>query len=155
MNARTRTFYGHFFSPPFLADDLFHGLPPSAKDSLESIRKSKRFNRNSTVFAAGDLPCCICMLSSGQARLTVTNGINKTTNVRLVKTGELLGLNEFLANSFCQTNVVTITPCVFECFDRKDFLDFLKCEPSVCVRLLRLLSANIQSSYDAFAESRF
>ncbi len=119
------------------------------------IRRPKEFSKNDTVFAAGDLPDCIYILNSGQARLTVTNGINKVTSRRLVKPDEVLGLNELLANSFCQMNVETITPCVFECLRRQDFLRFLDDEPAICYRLLSVIASNSQQSYTNFSAATF
>ncbi len=155
MSVKTQNFYGHFISPPFFADQLFGDLTPSSKDCLKSICRQKCFRKNDTVFAAGDLPECIYILNSGQARLTVNNGINNVTDLRLVKPDEVLGINEVLANSFCHINVETVTPCVFECFCRDDFLRLLNNEPEICYRLLTSLGADLQRNYRRFSESRF
>ena len=146
---------GHFHARPFYADELFRDLAPRSVATLRKIRKAERFSKNDTVLAAGDLPKCIYILSSGQARMTLTNGIDRVTKLRLVKTDEILGLNEMFGNSFCQMNVETITPCVFHCLRRNDFMNFLDREPAICYRLLRTLAGSIQSGYERFMDTSF
>lgn len=155
MNLKPTKFTGHFASPPCFAEQIFHDLTPGARARLKKIRLPRVFSKNDTVLAAGDLPRCIYILSSGQARLTVANGINNVTDLRLVKNDEMLGINEIFANSFCQMNVETITPCVFDCLNRSDLMQFLDREPAICFRLLNLFGTNLQESYNSFADSNF
>lgn len=155
MRATTRKFYGHFHCRPFFADELFIDLGPRSSDLLDRIRLVRRFDKNDTVVAAGDLPDCVFIHSSGQARMTIANGINHVTDLRLVKRNEIIGLNEMFANSFCQMNVETITSCVFDCLPKKEFLRFLNENPPVCFRLLSLFGNEVQASHERFAGSRF
>jgi CRP-like cAMP-binding protein len=155
MKTGTRRFTGHFISQPYFADELFRDLAPCSEETLALIRRTRRFERNNTVVAAGDLPKCLYILKGGQARMTVHNGINDTTTLRLVKTDEVLGLNELIGNSFCQMNVETITPCEFECFSRADFIEFLDREPKICCRLLNALGADLTASYRDFTVTEF
>lgn len=87
--------------------------------------------------------------------MTIANGINHVTDLRLVKRNEIIGLNEMFANSFCQMNVETITSCVFDCLPKKEFLRFLNENPPVCFRLLSLFGNEVQASHERFAGSRF
>lgn len=140
---------------PFFSDELFANLEEKTTKSLARIRTKRRFQKNDTVVSAGDMPEFIFILNSGQARLSITNGINSVTNLRLVKKDEILGLNEVLANSFCEMNVETVTPCEFDCVRRRDFLNLLFREPEICYRLLNLLGLRTQQIYESFSSASF
>lgn len=155
MKKRVRKFEGHFICRPFFSDELFADLEENTSKSLARIRTKRRYQKNDTVVSAGDVPDFIFILNSGQARLSVTNGINSVTNLRLVKKDEILGLNEVLANSFCEMNVETVTICEFDCVRRRDFLDLLSREPEICYRLLNLLGLRTQQIYETFSSVSF
>ncbi len=155
MTKRVRKFEGHFICRPFFSDELFRDLEPKTSRSLDRIRTKRRFKKNDTVVTAGEVPNFIFILNSGQARLSITNGINAVTNLRLVKKDEILGLNEVLANSFCEMNVETVTPCEFDCLRRRDFLELLRKDSEMCYRLLSLLGIRTQQIYETFSSFSF
>ena len=67
-----QTISEYFFGNAFSADRLFCDLSPQTGQFLTAIKQKKRFKKEATVFAHGELPCCIYFLREGKAEL-VTN----------------------------------------------------------------------------------
>lgn len=135
-----------FFGNEFLADDLFCGLSPETRNSLLAVKQTKRFAENEMVFAVGQMPCCIYILTTGEAQILY----NAELLGRSVKRNEILGLTEAITNLPYEISVECVAPCLFECIGRDDFIRFLQSEPEVCFRLLQMLGANLQKVYGLF-----
>jgi CRP-like cAMP-binding protein len=135
-----------FFGNAFLADDLFYGLLPETQNSLLAVKQTKRFAKDELIFASGQMPCFVYFLKTGEAQV-----LYNAVVVRPVKRNEILGLTEAITNLPYETSVKALTPCLFECVRREDFIRFLQSEPETCFRLLQMLGANLQKVYQLFA----
>lgn len=155
MSLEKKTFSGHFIAPPFFADELFCDLSPKTRRALQTIKTSKRVKENNAVLKAGDISPCVYILREGCARITYRNELNNSGSFRLIEENEFVGLNEILADSCCEMNVETVTPCTFECLRRKDFMNFLGREPEICFRLVKMLGAGLQKNYRKLQNSTF
>jgi CRP-like cAMP-binding protein len=131
----------HFFNNALCADDLFCGLSSESENSLRAIGRAKLFEKDETVFARGQLPCCIYILREGEAQIFYDDGVYR------VNRNEILGLTEALSNLPYEISVKAATACRFECIRRDDLIAFLQNEPEICFRLLQMLGANIQKIY--------
>jgi CRP-like cAMP-binding protein len=131
----------HFFNNALCADDLFRGLSPESENFLLSIEQPQNFAKDETIFAGGQMPCCIYILREGEAEIFYQGDIYQ------VKKNQVLGLTEALADLPSEISVKASAPCRFECIRRDAFLEFLRNEPEICFRLLQKLGANIQKIY--------
>ena len=136
-----------FFGNAFLADDLFDGLPSETLHSLRAVKQTKQFAKDEVIFGGGQMPCCLYFLREGEAQI-----LRNAVFVRPVKRNEILGLTEAITNLPYETSVKTVTPCLFECVRREDFIHFLQNEPETCFRLLQKLGANLQKVYQMFRD---
>ncbi len=135
-----------FFGNAFLADDLFCGLSSETQTSLLAIKQTKRFAKDQLIFAVEQMPCCIYILTTGDAQIFYATELFG----RSVKRNEILGLTEAITNLPYEISVKAVSPCIFECVGRDDFNRFLQSEPEVCFRLLQMLGANLQKVYQLF-----
>jgi len=135
-----------FFSSAFLADELFCDLARDAEDSLRAAKEDKQFAAHATIFAAGELPRGIYVLTEGDAEILYNGG----KPVHRIRQNEILGLTEAIADLPYRTSVKTLSPCRFERIDRDAFLAFLQTQPKVCFRLLQMLGANLRKVYQLF-----
>lgn len=133
------------------ADDLFSDLSPDTSRSLENIKQTKRFDKDSALFLIGDVPKGIFVLVEGQAELSVLTEANKKSVIRTVNPQEIIGLTEMLANTNYQINIVTTKPCVFEFIPTEDFLDFLRSNSAICFQLSQLLCVHLQKAINHLA----
>jgi len=131
-----------FFGNAFLADDLFCGLSSETRNSLRAVKQTKQFAENELIFTVGQMPCCIYILTTGEAQI-----LHNAVFIRPVKQNEILGLTEAITNLPYEISVKAAAPCLFECIGRDDFIRFLQNEPEVCFRLLQILGANLQKVY--------
>jgi CRP-like cAMP-binding protein len=144
-----------FFNNAFRAADLFSGLSHASQNSLRAVKLEKEFARDETIFASGQMPRGIYILTEGEAQ-TLYHGVEP---VHLIEKNEILGVPETISNLPFETSVKTLVPCRFE-FIRRDaflaflkdepFLAFLKDEPETCFRLLQILGANLHKLYRFF-----
>ena len=100
------------------------------------------------------MPCCIYFLCEGHAELFTNITPPEKNLIRAVEPNEILGLTEAITDLPYETNLKTLTPCLFECIERGDLIRFLQTEPEVCFCLLQLLSANIQKFYQFLARGQ-
>jgi CRP-like cAMP-binding protein len=135
---------GYLF--PILADNLFCGLTAKSLASLAKIKQTKKFREGEAFFSAGEMPCCVYLLSEGEARIVLNMAQNMTAN-RPIEPNEIVGLTETIANLPYEMKAEAITPCLCECIRREDFIRFLHDEPEVCFRLVRMLGLNLQKAY--------
>lgn len=135
---------------PLSADNLFCDLRPDSQKSLAAIKRQKRFRKETVVFAAGELPCCIYILLNGQAQILLNADLNI---FRPVRPAEIFGLTETSAGRPFEIMLQTITPCVFELIENDDLLRFLLNEPEICFRLVKSLDSNLQKCGQLFSSS--
>lgn len=147
MLLEQRKIQGHYAGNSFAADGLFGDLPPKALESLARVKRNKRIPKGVVLFARGEMPRGIYMLVKGAAQLTANAELNNSHIVRSVEPNEVLGLTETIAGLPYKLLVKTNSPCVFEFIERQDFIQFLRREPDVCFRLLRMLGLNLQKTY--------
>jgi CRP-like cAMP-binding protein len=143
-----------FFGNAFSADRLFCGLSPKPQQLLTAIKQKKRFKKEATVFASGELPRCIYFLLEGKAQMFTKIASPEKNLVRSIMPPEILGLTEAITNLPYETSLKTVTPCLFECIERGDFIRFLQNEPEACFRLLQMLGTNIHKIYQLFARGQ-
>jgi CRP-like cAMP-binding protein len=148
-NARIERFFGNSFS----ADHLFCGLSPKTLKTLTRIKQKEHFPKGIFICKTGNMPHGVYILFQGQAQLNISIEPNEKNVIRPVEPNEIIGLTETLANLPFKTNILTITPCIFEFIESDAFLHFLHDESEICFRLVQLLGLNLQKSYQLFCTS--
>jgi len=151
MLIEEQTISEYFFGNAFSADLLFCDLSPRTGQFLTAIKQKKLFKKDEIVFANRQMPCCVYFLREGKAELSTNLTPPENNLVRAVEPNEILGLTEAIGGLPYETSVKTLTPCLFECIERADFIGFLQTEPEVCFRLLHLLGTNLQKFYQFLA----
>jgi CRP-like cAMP-binding protein len=138
----------YFF--PLLADNLFCNLTRRSRQSLNKIKRTKRFEKGAPLFSSGEMPCCVFLLREGAAELILNSQSKNIRITRSIIPNELFGLTEALADLPYENNALSITTCVCECIGRADFIRFLKEEPRICFRLLQLLGLSLRKRQQIF-----
>ncbi len=149
-----QTISEYFFGNAFFADRLFCDLSLQTGQFLSSIKQKKQFKKEELVFAKGQRPCCIYFLCEGNAELFTNITPPEKNLIRAVEPDEILGLTEAITDLPYETNLKTLTPCLFECIERGDLIRFLQTEPEVCFCLLQMLGTNIQKFYQFLARGQ-
>lgn len=151
MIAETRTNSVCFIGQPLSSGDIVSGFAPETLRSLSQISRKVRFEKGKFIFQNGKIPSYVYIFSHGTARLC-SNFNDKTQNIRLIEKNEIIGIREVLGNFPLETNVETLTPCLFDCIEREVLIDFLLNDPKICFRLLHLIGENLQKNYHLFSQ---
>ena len=141
----------YFF--PLSADNLFCNLTRRSRQSLNKIKRTKRFEKGAPLFSRGEMPCCVFLLRRGAAQLILSSQPKHIQITRSIMPNEIFGLTEALADLPYENNAQTITPCVCECIGRADFIRFLQEEPRICFQLLQLLGSSLRKRQQIFPSS--
>lgn len=139
-------------SVPLTADRLFSASPAGTLERLSAIKQKKYFPQEAFVYQNGEVPHGVYILLEGEARVVCRTESGEKKIIRPIERNEIIGLTETLADVSCHANIETVTPCVFEYIESKDFLDFLREERDTCFRLVQILADNLQKSFRIFAE---
>jgi CRP-like cAMP-binding protein len=142
-----------FFGKAITAHRLFSDISLQALQSLKKITKPVIFKKDQKIIDVGNSPRYIFFIIKGNAHSFLNPENKKEIFVRNIKPNEILGLIEAVSSFKYEIGVKTDSYCLCECVKREDFLDFLYVESSVCFKLLRILSNNLQNSYQNFSST--
>lgn len=131
----------------FRATELLGGVSPNTEKFLTSITDRRLFPSDTIVLENDRIPDGVFILVDGDAALVDGNG----RQLRSVDEGEICGLTEIVAELPSELGVQTVTPCRFDFVSKDDFVLFLRTEPEICFRLLKMLGANLQYIYRILA----
>ncbi len=138
---------------PLSANSLFHDLPLHTLQSFDLIKKPRRLGNGEIVYSQGRLACCIYILIRGEALQILNPELAGVAVSRRVDQNEICGLSETVSAIPYQMTVAATSPCLFEVIRKDDLRRFLQDESAVSFRLLKLLAANLQKSYQMLSSS--
>jgi CRP-like cAMP-binding protein len=145
---KAKFFIGH----RFMSGQLFGKLSPKSKESLVRVTQTRQFEKGVCLVKKSETPNEILIIASGRARFVFGSETKGDLSTRLTAAGEILGLTEMISEMPAEICVETLSPCVCKVVKRRDFIRFLREEPDVCFRLLRMLGANLQKSRREFCD---
>jgi CRP-like cAMP-binding protein len=115
--------------------------------SFVTCRQTSRvYDAGSVIFSEGDVPVGVHILDSGQAKLFGSTSRGKTIITRIVRAGELLGLNAVILGKPYLFSAEATEPSRVSHVQRDDFLAFLWKSAGAARKVIEQLSA---SYYDA------
>lgn len=129
------------------AEELFGDLPREAADLLKKITAIRRFEKNSVIHSAGDIPTGFYQLLKGRIRLRLPWTPPEAEDNRLIAPNEIFGLTETIAGVPWGTSVEALSICFCEFVKREDFIYFLQTEQEIAFCLTRRLAVNFQKNY--------
>ena len=106
--------------------------------SLDSLH-----NRGSVLFAEGEPARGVYILRTGSATVSISSSEGRVVALRVVRAGEVLGLNAVLRNSTYEATVKTVQPSRVSFIPRAELLDLLKNSHGGAVSLVKLLSREL------------
>ena len=121
-------------------EDFFCALPKKSLEAFNRIKQAALYPAHAVIFVEGQAARGIYVLCSGQAKITITSQCGKTFILRILKPGEILGLNPIIAGGAYQETAETTQPCVLSFVGRKDFLSFLENDGEACLHAAQHLS---------------
>lgn len=128
------------------AEHVFCNLPPAALKAFESIKYATAYPQGAVLFVEGQSPRGIFVVCKGRVKLSLGSAHGKILILKIVESGEVLGLSSTVSGNPYEVRAETEGPCQVNFVKREDFLGFLKQHNEACFRVAEQLSAKYSSA---------
>src|SRR6202166_3437753 len=138
-------------SCPHREDRLFCNLPSAAIQALATITSAAVYPKGATLFVEGQSPRGVFVLCTGRVKLSTSSAVGRTLILRMSESGEVLGLPATVTGKPYELTAEVIEPAQANFISRADFLNFLRENGEVSLRVAQQLG---KTYHAAVAEMR-
>ncbi len=135
-------------------------LDPSAfvadQDLLDALEKHSTTvvcDQDRVLFRQGDEPAGLYVLRSGSATLTMTSLTGEVILKTAVTAGALLGLPGFIGGQPYSLTAQVLKGARLGYINRDDFADLMLGNPSLSIKVLSVLAAEVRSARSAISQA--
>jgi CRP/FNR family cyclic AMP-dependent transcriptional regulator len=128
-------------------DTSFCALSDAALRQFDKIQNRMTYPEGAVLFVEGQEPRGAFMLCSGMVKLTMTSYNGKGIIVKVVKPGEIVGLDAVLHGRAYDVSAETLQSSQLNFIRREDLLRFLHEHSDATVKAAEHLSSNCQVAY--------
>jgi len=128
---------------PNRAGKFLNQLTAAAVQDLESAQHVSDLPANRVIFSERDTPNALFIVVSGDVKLSINSSDGRRLSIRIVHTGEILGLGSVLAGTPYEVTAETLYPSRIAKIERQDFLNFLSRHPEAYKAVTEELSRNV------------
>jgi CRP-like cAMP-binding protein len=114
--------------------------------ALESVKSIVNLPKHAKLLEEGQLPEGIFVLLHGSVKLFVSLKGGKSLILRVVQSGEVLGLSATMSSKPAEYTAETLSPTQFLYVPRKDFLTLLEQHPAICISVVEVLSHQLREA---------
>lgn len=129
-------------------ESFFCQLPPAALATLQSIKQASVYPRGAVLFSEGQPTRGVFLLCRGRVKLTVNSREGKEMILKLVRPGEVLGLNATILGRQYEATAETMYPCQIDFIRHDDFLRFIKQHGDAVLKAAQHMGRYCDSAYD-------
>lgn len=133
---------------PVREEHLFCNLPVPAVQRLNEIKSTAVYPKSAMLFIEGQQPRGVFVLCAGKAKLSTSSKEGKTIITKLSEPGDVLGLNATVSNRPYEVTAEMVEPGQANFIARDTFLQFLRENGEVAVRVAEQLSRNYYTAYE-------
>lgn len=128
------------------SDGYFCNMATAPMKAFEMIKFTTAYPEGAVLFVEGESPRGVYVLCRGRVKLTMTSSDGKTLILRIVKPGEVLGMNAAVSGNLYQATAETLEPCQVNFVKREDFLRYLREQPEASLRAAQQLSGSYKAA---------
>jgi CRP-like cAMP-binding protein len=125
---------------------FFRELDAAALDQLCRYASSRKFKRGATVFAKGDAGNSLFAVASGSVKMSISSVEGRNAILNIVGKGEIFGEIALLDGGPRTTDATAHSNCELVVLDRRDFMPFLRQQPSLAMKFIELLCTRLRWS---------
>src|SRR5438094_8708848 len=92
-------------------DEFLAELEPGAIQAFRALERPRFYPQGARVFAEGESPSGVLVLSSGGRRISVSGRARNTLQSRSAEPGQSRGLHAILSGAPYEATVGSLTPC--------------------------------------------
>ncbi len=133
---------------PVREDHLFCNLPQPAVKRLNEIKSTAVYPKSAMLFIEGQQPRGVFVLCAGKVKLFTSSQEGKTIITKISEAGDLLGLNATISNRPYEVTAEMVEPGQANFIARDTFLQFLRENGEVALRVAEQLSRNYYTAYE-------
>lgn len=126
---------------------MFCNLPAEALEVLQSLKATSVYPKGAMLCLEGQQPRGVFILCTGRAKLSTTSAEGKSIILRIAEPGEVLGLTAVVSNTPYEATIETLEPSQANFISRADFLEFLKDDVEIGMKVAQQLTHNCQCAY--------
>jgi CRP/FNR family cyclic AMP-dependent transcriptional regulator len=136
------------FACPVREEHLFCNLPAPTLQKLNGIKSTAVYPKSAMLFIEGQQPRGVFVLCTGRVKLSTSSQEGKTIITKLSAPGDVLGLNATVSNRPYEVTAEMVEPGQANFIARDVFLQFLRENGEVAVRVAEQLSRNYYTAYE-------
>ena len=126
----------------------FVDLAPEAFEQLCRYAKHTTLKRGTPIFAKGDPPTSLFAVISGTVKISISSADGRNAILNLIGPGEIFGEMALLSGHDRSADATANTNCEMFTVDRREFLPFVRSQPSLAMRFIELLCERLRSTSD-------
>jgi CRP/FNR family transcriptional regulator, cyclic AMP receptor protein len=128
-------------------EHLFSNLSPKTLQAFEAIKHPRTYPQRALLFAEGQSPSGIFLLCSGRVRISSATADGKRIILRVARPGDILGLDAVVSGKPHQASAESLEPCHLTFVKRQDFVQLLKDDPDLCLKVAEQLSEKYRAAH--------
>ena len=126
----------------------FVDLEPEAFDQLCRYAKHTTLKRGATIFSKGDPGTSLVAVISGTVKISISSPDGRNAILNLVGPGEIFGEVALLDGQARSADCTANTNCEVFIIDRREFLPFVRSQPTLAMKFIELLCARLRWTSD-------
>jgi len=131
---------------------IFCDLEPEALDQLCRYAKHATLKRGATIFSKGDPGTSLIAVVSGTVKISISSADGRSAILNLIGEGEIFGEVALLDGLARTADATANTNCEIFVIDRRDFIPFVRSQPTLAMKLIELLCARLRWTSDQVEE---
>jgi CRP/FNR family transcriptional regulator, cyclic AMP receptor protein len=124
---------------PYFAD-----LDVEAFDQLCRYAKHVTLKRGATIFSKGDPGSSLIAVISGTVKISISSPDGRNAILNLIEAGEIFGEIALLDGLSRTADATANTNCELLVIDRREFIPFVRSQPTVAMKFIELLCARLR-----------
>jgi len=132
---------------PLQRERLFCGLSPTALAGLDAISSSATYPKGAILFVESQEPRGVFVICNGRVKLSATSAAGRSLILRIAEAGEVIGLPGTISGKPYEATAEAQEPVQANFIPRKPFLEFLRANGEVALRVAEALSDIYYAAY--------
>ncbi len=123
---------------------IFRDLEPEALDQLCRYAKHTALKRGASIFAKDDPGSSLYAVITGTVKISISSPDGRNAILNLVGPGEVFGEMSVLDGQPRSADAIANTNCEIFVIDHRDFLPFVRNQPTLAMKFIELLCARLR-----------
>ena len=128
---------------PYFAD-----LEPEAFEQLCRYAKHTTLKRGATIFSRGDPGSSLVAVINGTVKISISSPDGRNAILNLIGPGEIFGEIALLDGQPRTADATANSNCELFIIDRREFIPFVRSQPTVAMKLIELLCGRLRWTSD-------